>query len=422
MVYEDVLATKDIVDRRTVELERSEEKSLGIAIQGGLDFKLPVSIDTIFEDSPASRSGVIEREDVLLEVGGQLMWGRTHEEAVELLRTAGQTVTLTVAKLVDKDDLGEGEGGGGEDFWIPYTCVPLRLATVSCYAHSTAMIRPNTLQVVSCDERSKVTLHCDERGRGQLEEWLAAIRLSTSLLLTQELNAVNDVREEDDQLVLMGWAHELLSSTPHTKVWRRKFLALKKSEILIYDIYPKDVHEWSRPSHTHKLTEVTCRVLKPHELENQRADCLLLSSGRGYSHLLSFETRQALSQWSQALHRLSLSLTSLLQVVRFPGQWKGNDVDFCIDLQQGFVIRERGSTEVKWARPFSWLRASSDDNHSWLRLVFARPRADHTETQEIELGDLHLALVAMESFMLAKVMTLDPSYVSQTDFIAEPSP
>ena len=40
------------------------------------------------------------------------------------------------------------------------------------------------------------------------------------------------------QLVLMDWVYELLPSTPHTKVWKRKFLVLKKSEIQIYDSYP----------------------------------------------------------------------------------------------------------------------------------------------------------------------------------------
>ena len=47
--------------------------------------------------------------------------------------------------------------------------------------------RPNTFQVVGCDESSKVTLYCDERKRGQLEEWLAAIRRRTAQLRTEEV-------------------------------------------------------------------------------------------------------------------------------------------------------------------------------------------------------------------------------------------
>ena len=47
--------------------------------------------------------------------------------------------------------------------------------------------RPNTLQLISCDEAVKVTLQCDERKGGQLEEWLSAIRLNISLLGQKEV-------------------------------------------------------------------------------------------------------------------------------------------------------------------------------------------------------------------------------------------
>ena len=42
--------------------------------------------------------------------------------------------------------------------------------------------------------------------------------------------------------------------------------------------------------------------------------------------------------------------------------------------------------------------------------------------QELELEDLQLAVIAIECFLVAKVTTLDPDYIMQTDFIAQPSP
>jgi hypothetical protein len=174
--------------------------------------------------------------------------------------------------------------------------------------------------------------------------------------------------------------------------------------------------------HTHKLTEITCRVLKPHELDNQRAHSLLLSSGKGYTHILSFETRQSLREWTQTIHTLTVAQITALQAMQFPGQWKQKDIDFCLDLTQGFIVRDRDTMVVKWKKPFSQLRCSSDDNHSWLRLEFGKTRTQHTETQEVELEELHLAVVAMECFMLAKLANLDPGYITQTDFIPEPSP
>jgi hypothetical protein len=276
--------------------------------------------------------------------------------------------------------------------------------------------------VISCDESAKVTLHCDERKRGQLEEWLSVIRHNISLLHSQEKDELNAERDENEQLVLMDWVYELLPSTPHTKVWKRKFLVLKKSEIQIYDSYPTDVHDWSRPLHTHKLTEITTRVLKPHELDNQRANSVLVTSGKGYNHILSFETLQVIREWTQAIHRYTVAAVKLLETMQFPGRWKNKDVHFCLDLEQGLVVKDRNTMVVKWKKPFSWLRNSSDDNHSWLRLAFSKPHTQHTETQEIELEDLHLAVIAMECFMVTKVTTLDPDYITQTDFIAQPSP
>ena len=65
------------------------------------------------------------------------------------------------------------------------------------------------------------------------------------------------------KLVLMDWVHELLSSTPHTKVWRRKFLVLKKSEILVYDSYPvRQLLDCCVISFTCPFTDRYARVVK----------------------------------------------------------------------------------------------------------------------------------------------------------------
>ena len=41
--------------------------------------------------------------------------------------------------------------------------------------------------MVGSDERSKVTLYCDEHRKGQLEEWLAAIAERVTWLLGEEV-------------------------------------------------------------------------------------------------------------------------------------------------------------------------------------------------------------------------------------------
>ena len=41
--------------------------------------------------------------------------------------------------------------------------------------------------MVGCDERSKVTLYCDEQKRGELEEWIAAIEERTAVGVREEV-------------------------------------------------------------------------------------------------------------------------------------------------------------------------------------------------------------------------------------------
>ena len=176
--------------------------------------------------------------------------------------------------------------------------------------------------------------------------------------------------------------------------------------------------------------------MQPHALDNQRAHSLLLSSGKGYTHILSFEMRQSLREWTQTIHTLTVAQITALQVspslspslslflsplslflslslslsplspfftpwchlhcalkekcwwtsrvkepwwstttphnpshqpmnlahgllhqqispllsfplslspkaMQFPGRWKQKDIDFCLDLTQGFIVRDR---------------------------------------------------------------------------------
>ena len=54
--------------------------------------------------------------------------------------------------------------------------------------------------------------------------------------------------------------------------------------------------------------------MQPHAMDNQRAHSLLLSSGKGYTHILSFEMRQSLREWTQTIHTLTVAQITALQV------------------------------------------------------------------------------------------------------------
>ncbi|XP_063242542.1 PDZ domain-containing protein 11-like [Bacillus rossius redtenbacheri] len=84
---------------RTVTLERGPG-GLGFSIVGGRrgpHGDLPVYVKTVFEMGAAARAGGrLGRGDRILAVDGASLEGLTHQQAVEVLRRAQGTITLTV--------------------------------------------------------------------------------------------------------------------------------------------------------------------------------------------------------------------------------------------------------------------------------------------------------------------------------------
>ena len=79
---------------------RRVAQGFGFAIVGGYgsdrgDF--PVVIKNVFANGPAAADGRLQRGDVLLAVNGLSLDGLTHAEAVSLLKSSGDVVTLLVS-------------------------------------------------------------------------------------------------------------------------------------------------------------------------------------------------------------------------------------------------------------------------------------------------------------------------------------
>ncbi|XP_061571312.1 multiple PDZ domain protein isoform X2 [Cololabis saira] len=90
---------------KSVRLTREPGQSLGISIMGGRGMGRRVSsgemmrgvfIKHISPDSPATHNGSLRTGDRILEVGGVDLRDATHEEAVEAIRSAGDSVVLLV--------------------------------------------------------------------------------------------------------------------------------------------------------------------------------------------------------------------------------------------------------------------------------------------------------------------------------------
>ncbi|XP_061620288.1 multiple PDZ domain protein isoform X9 [Phyllopteryx taeniolatus] len=96
---------------RLVELFRQPGKSLGISIVGGRGMGSRLSngevmrgifIKHILDDSPAGHNGTLKTGDRIVEVDGVDLRDASHEEAVEAIRRAGNSVSFLVQSIIQK--------------------------------------------------------------------------------------------------------------------------------------------------------------------------------------------------------------------------------------------------------------------------------------------------------------------------------
>uniref|UniRef100_A0A915KAY8 Protein lin-7 homolog B n=1 Tax=Romanomermis culicivorax TaxID=13658 RepID=A0A915KAY8_ROMCU len=80
---------------RIIELPKTEE-GLGFNVMGGREQNSPIYISRIIPGGVADRHGGLRRGDQLITVNGVNVEGECHEKAVELLKSAQDSVKLVV--------------------------------------------------------------------------------------------------------------------------------------------------------------------------------------------------------------------------------------------------------------------------------------------------------------------------------------
>ncbi|TMS09983.1 Gamma-1-syntrophin [Larimichthys crocea] len=84
---------------RTVTIRRQTIGGFGLSIKGGAEHKIPVVISKISKEQKAELSGLLFIGDGILQINGINVRSYRHEEVVQVLRNAGEEVTLTVSFL-----------------------------------------------------------------------------------------------------------------------------------------------------------------------------------------------------------------------------------------------------------------------------------------------------------------------------------
>lgn len=81
---------------RMVQITRQKIGGLGLSIKGGAEHKLPILISRIYKEQAADATGQLFVGDAVIKVNGEYITACPHDDAVNILRNAGDIVVLTV--------------------------------------------------------------------------------------------------------------------------------------------------------------------------------------------------------------------------------------------------------------------------------------------------------------------------------------
>ncbi|XP_064411333.1 gamma-2-syntrophin [Latimeria chalumnae] len=458
-------------NRRTVKLQRQPVGGLGLSIKGGAEHKVPVVISKIFKDQAADQTGMLFIGDAVLQVNGINVENATHEEAVHLLRNAGDEVTITVQYLREAPSflkLPLGSPGLSSDHsseassplfdsglhlngnsintapsspssptanepkyekrWLDTLLVPLSMARVSRYKAGTDKLRCNALEVLALDGISTGILQfCTPQ---ECVDWLRAISTNISDLTVQNMKMANKCCSPNDQIIHMGWASERLLGADSSQLYKYKFLALKNSSFYIFNAPPVSTLDWIRAEKVYNLCEVLFKVHKlwladecwlqanlylglhqDYELRDERPYCFSVMVGHSRNHYFSMELGSELAMWEKSFQRAIFMEVQRTGSKTYTCSWQGQALCFTVDFTLGFTCFDSTTKNILWRFKFSQLKGSSDDGKTRVKLLFHNSDTKQIEMKELEFPDLTAVLHCVHSFIAAKVASVDPVFI-----------
>ncbi|XP_035287451.1 gamma-2-syntrophin [Anguilla anguilla] len=463
-------------NRRTVVLRKQAVGGFGLSIKGGAEHKVPVVISKIFKEQSADQSEMLFVGDAMLQVNGINVENATHEEVVQLLRSAGDEVTITVQFLREAPsflklplgspgrssdqssgassplfDSGLHLNGNSNHYapfsplsplspsanearyekrWLDALPLPLLLARVSRYSAGSHKLRPNSLEVLAVDADCPAVLQfCTAT---ESTDWLQSISTNINDLTTENIKKANKYSSPEDQIVHMGWVCENLLAKDSSHLHTYKFLVLKGSSLCIFNRPPVSTSDWEQAESIHNLCEVLFKAHKlwvaedcwmqaklfrgqqqEAELRDNRALCFNVLLGHGQAHNYSVELGSDLSLWERAFQTAICMEVQRVQSKTYTCSSQGKVLRFIIDFESGFTCTECSSKVVLWRYRFSQLRGSSDDGKTRVKLLFQNHESKQIEMKELEFANLTAVLHCIHSFMAAKVASVDPVFTAK---------
>lgn len=440
---------------RMVQVRRQKVGGLGLSIKGGAEHKLPILISRIYKNQAAAQTGELFVGDAIIKVNGEYITACPHDDAVNILRNAGDLVVLTVKhykaatpflqrqeekeKEAEKEKLeynGDEKAASDESLkvsnytmsrpssicsdlehessqthWVDFVTVPLMMAYVTRYIFGTDKLRPNAFEVRGLNGINTGIIHCDDLAI--LSQWLKYITDNIIGLTNLQMKLYNRNFSVSDRIEYMGWVNEGVLNNNHPwQNYKPRFFALKGTDLMLFDTPPLNVIDWGKCPLMFKVYQTMFRVIKESENVDERQHCFLVQTSGQDSRYFSVETRQELLKIENAWHCSVCTAVMKLGNKTFTVSSNGKTAGLTLDWNLGFSLHEGDSKTPVWQYKFSQLRGSSDDGKSKLKLHFQDIESRAIETKELECSILQSLLFCMHAFLTAKVASVDPGFLS----------
>ncbi|WKY14211.1 hypothetical protein Q1695_000056 [Nippostrongylus brasiliensis] len=458
---------------RTIILKRKGE-GLGLSIKGGAENaqKLPIVISKIFPGMPggtlilADRTGQLYVGDAIVEINGEPVEGRSHDEVVEMLKADGDELRLgvrhysniasylkpaqslqpgrsggTLDKIYEpntwksamkaQSDLGLYNGreksnalDGKDEKWKTVTVIPLPMAYLTRYLWGTDNIRNNSFEVRAVDGSSTGIIHCEDSRA--LEQWIGHINNHIQSLNQKSIKMSNKYLHQSEQISYIGWVNEYMSegiSEDPKQKWEPRFLILKGGDVCMFESPPLSSEDLNKCLYLYKTYDVGIKLV-PNDSRrlDKRENCFYLESciGEGAKHYLSFETQQMLDNFVAIYHKSVYATVIAMQSRTFACSFEGRPSGLVLDIKQGVSLYDIPTKSYVWHYRFRDLHSCSDDGKVHVQFVFKDERSlnpGKLETKDIECDEVLAVAFNIHSFLVTKIVAADPDFLKQNPLL-----
>ncbi|CAM2106610.1 unnamed protein product [Caretta caretta] len=366
---------------RTVTIRRQTVGGFGLSIKGGAEHNIPVVISKISKEQRAELSGLLFIGDGILQINGINVRKCRHEEVVQVLRNAGEEVTLTVSFLkrapaflklpLNEDcacvpsDQSSGTssplcdsglhlnyhpnntdtlscsswptspGLRWEKRWCDLRLIPLLHSRFSQYLPGSDLCRQNAFQIIAVDGVCSGIIQ--SLSAEDCMDWLQAIATNISNLTKHNIKKINRNFPVNQQIVYMGWTEEREQDSLQDRMYTPKFLALRGSSLYKFIAPPVTTWDWTRAEKTFSVYEIMCKILKDSDLLDRRKHCFGVQSESGEDLYFSVELECDLTLWEKAFQTATFLEVERIQCKTYACVLESHLMGLTIDFGMGFV-------------------------------------------------------------------------------------